>query len=51
AVMLEFLGQEEAAAKIYKAVDANLMEAKLLSPDMGGKAKTSEIVEDIIKRL
>ena len=51
AVMLEFLGQEEAAAKIYKAVDANLMEGKLLSPDMGGKAGTAEITEDIIKRL
>jgi len=51
AVMLEFLNQEEAAAKIYQAVDGNLMDGKLLSPDMGGKAKTDEIVEDILKRL
>lgn len=51
AVMLEFLGAEEAAALIYKAVDANLEEGKLLSPDMGGKAKTTEVVEDIIRRL
>lgn len=51
ALMLEFLQQEEAAAKIYKAVDANLTEGKLLSPDMGGKAKTTEVVEDIIRRL
>ncbi|KAK7703164.1 homoisocitrate dehydrogenase [Botryosphaeria dothidea] len=51
ALMLEFLGAEEAAAKIYKAVDANLEEGKLLSPDMGGKAKTDEVVNDIIKRL
>lgn len=51
AVMLEFLDQEEAAAKIYKAVDGNLMDGELLSPDMGGKAKTDEIVEDILKRL
>lgn len=51
AVMLEFLDQEGAAAKIYKAVDGNLMDGKLLSPDMGGKAKTDEIVEDILKRL
>jgi homoisocitrate dehydrogenase len=51
ALMLEFMGQEEAAAKIYKAVDGNLAEAKLLTPDLGGKAKTVEVVEDIIKRM
>lgn len=51
ALMLEFLGQEEAAAKIYQAVDGNLADGRLLSPDMGGKARTDEVVEDILKRL
>ena len=51
ALMLEFLEQEEAAAKIYQAVDENLAEGKLLSPDMGGKAKTEEVLEDVIRRL
>ncbi|KAI0451944.1 Isocitrate/isopropylmalate dehydrogenase [Xylaria acuta] len=51
ALMLEFLGEERAAAKIYAAVDANLEEGKLLSPDLGGKAKTEEVVNDILKRL
>lgn len=51
ALMLEFLEQEEAAAKIYQAVDGNLAEGKLLTPDMGGKAKTDEVVEDVLKRL
>lgn len=51
ALMLEFLNQEEAAARIYQAVDGNLMEGKLLSPDMGGSAKTSQVVEDILRRL
>lgn len=51
ALMLEFLEQEEAAARIYQAVDANLMDGKLLSPDMGGSAKTEEVLEDVIKRL
>ncbi|KAF2771116.1 Isocitrate/isopropylmalate dehydrogenase [Teratosphaeria nubilosa] len=51
ALMLEFLEQEDAAAKIYKAVDANLAEGRLLTPDMGGKAKTAEVVDDIVKRL
>ncbi|KAK5123303.1 homoisocitrate dehydrogenase [Meristemomyces frigidus] len=51
ALMLEFLEQEEAAARIYAAVDGNLAEGKLLTPDMGGKAKTEEVVDDILRRL
>ncbi|RKU48479.1 homoisocitrate dehydrogenase [Coniochaeta pulveracea] len=51
AVMLEFLNEEKAAAMIYAAVDANLEEGKLLSPDLGGKATTEEVVADILKRL
>lgn len=51
ALMLEFLNEEKAAALIYKAVDANLEEGKYLTPDMGGKAKTEEVVQDILRRL
>lgn len=51
ALMLEFLEEEEAAAKIYAAVDANLEEGRLLSPDLGGKATTEQVVEDILRRL
>lgn len=51
ALMLEFLEQEEAAAKIYAAVDGNLADGKYLSPDMGGKAKTDEVLQDVIQRL
>jgi homoisocitrate dehydrogenase len=51
ALMLEFLEEEQAAAKIYAAVDANLEEGKLLSPDLGGTATTEQVVEDILRRL
>ncbi|KAK2810678.1 homoisocitrate dehydrogenase [Emmonsiellopsis sp. PD_5] len=51
ALMLEFLGEEKAAASIYKAVDANLDEGRFLSPDLGGKASTTEVLEDVLKRL
>ncbi|TLS29199.1 hypothetical protein PpBr36_01084 [Pyricularia pennisetigena] len=51
ALMLEFLNEEEAAAKIYAAVDANLVEGKVLSPDLGGKATTDQVLEDILRRL
>ncbi|KAK3076650.1 homoisocitrate dehydrogenase, partial [Coniosporium uncinatum] len=50
-LMLEFLGEEAAAAAIYKAVDANLVEGRLLTPDMGGNARTDEVVEDVLRRL
>lgn len=51
ALMLEFLDEPASAAKIYAAVDANLEEGKLLSPDLGGSATTEEVVEDILKKL
>lgn len=51
ALMLEFLEESAAAAKIYAAVDANLEEGKLLSPDLGGTATTDEVVNDILKKL
>ena len=51
ALMLEFLGLEEAAARVYKAVDENLEEGKCLTPDMGGKAGTEDVVVDVLKRL
>jgi homoisocitrate dehydrogenase len=50
-LMLEFQGEERAAARIYEAVDRNLSEGKLLSPDLGGNAKTEEVLEDICKRI
>ena len=51
ALMLETLGYEEAAAKVYAAVEGNLEEGSILSPDMGGRGKTEEVLEDILKRL
>lgn len=51
ALMLEFLDEPAAAAKIYAAVDGNLEDGRLLSPDLGGTAKTSDVVADIINRL
>ena len=49
--MLDFMDEEEAAAVIYKAVDGNLEEGKVMSPDLGGTATTEEVLEDILKRL
>ncbi|KAI9762775.1 MAG: homoisocitrate dehydrogenase [Chaenotheca gracillima] len=50
-LMLEFLGQEAAAAKLYAAVESNLEEGRLLSPDLGGNASTEEVLQDVLRRL
>lgn len=51
ALMLEFMDEADAAAKIYAAVDGSLEEGKVISPDLGGRAKTEEVVEDVLRRL
>lgn len=51
ALMLEFLGFPEPAARIYKAVDANLAAGQITTPDLGGKSSTREVIDDIVKRL
>ncbi|KAG8156951.1 hypothetical protein KVR01_013173 [Diaporthe batatas] len=49
-VMLEFMDLELAAAQIYAAVDATLA-AGVVTPDLGGKYTTTEVLEDVLKRL
>lgn len=50
-MMLEFLGQNDVAAKIRKAVDEVLNESKVLTPDLHGTAKTKEYCDAIIAKL
>ena len=49
--MLEFLGEEDAAAAVYRACDESLVEGKCLTPDLGGKGTTDDAVSDVLKRL
>lgn len=51
ALMLEFLGFPQPAARIYTAVDANLAEGKVVTPDLGGNSTTQDVVNDIVARL
>lgn len=50
-MMLEHLGDKETAARIRRAVDATLKEAKSLTPDLGGTATTHEYTKAIAERL
>lgn len=51
ALMLEFMGYPEAAATIYEAVDANLAEDKIKTPDLGGNSTTQDVINDVIRRF
>lgn len=50
-MMLEYLDQKEAAARIRKAVDAVLMENVIKTPDLKGTSTTEEYCDAIIAKL
>jgi tartrate dehydrogenase/decarboxylase/D-malate dehydrogenase len=51
AMMLEFLGLQDAAAAVEKAVEAVLGEATTLPADLGGSAATAAIGHAVIEKL
>ncbi|RLG22393.1 isocitrate/isopropylmalate dehydrogenase family protein [Methanosarcinales archaeon] len=48
---LEYLGEQEASEAIFKAVERVIAEGKYTTYDLGGSAKTSEMVEAIKAKL
>jgi isocitrate dehydrogenase (NAD+) len=50
-MMLEHLGEMEAARRVHTAVLAVLREGKTLTRDLGGSAGTTEIAEAIARRV
>ena len=51
AMMLDYIGEKETAMKINKAVEDVVGRGKVLTPDLGGNAKTMEMTEEIVKEL
>ncbi len=51
AMMLEHLGQTQAAEAVEAAIEAVLAEKHLLTPDMGGKATTRELGKAVAEAL
>jgi tartrate dehydrogenase/decarboxylase/D-malate dehydrogenase len=49
-MMLEHLGEAKAAAKLMKAVEA-ATGAGVLTPDLGGKAKTADVTKAVAEAL
>jgi tartrate dehydrogenase/decarboxylase/D-malate dehydrogenase len=42
-MMMDYLGEEETASVLYKAVYRNLKEGLVRTPDLGGRSKTNEV--------
>lgn len=51
ALMLRHLGYEDAANRIDVAVNDVIREGQSLTPDLGGKSKTDEVVEAVLRRM
>ena len=51
ALMLEYLGEKNASENIFTAVDQVIAEGSVLTYDLGGSAKSSEMTREIIKNI
>ena len=51
AMMLEFLGEAEAARELMDAVEAVTAEGRVRTPDLGGRATTREVTEAVLAKL
>jgi homoisocitrate dehydrogenase len=51
ALMLEYMGYSEPALRIYDAVNDVLRKGQFLTPDLGGKSSTDEVVDAVLKAL
>ncbi len=49
--MLEFFGHKEWADRLIDIIEQIMVEAKTLTPDMGGKATTSEVGDAVVNKL
>lgn len=49
--MLDFFGHENWGTKLIDVIETVMTEAKVLTPDMGGTAKTDEVGDEVIRVL
>ena len=51
AMMLDYIGEKETATRVNNAVEKVVCAGKVLTPDLGGTAKTMEMTQAIVKEL
>lgn len=51
AMMVEFLGEQDAASAIRRAVADNLRDGTVRTPDLGGRSTTSNVGDDVARRV
>ena len=49
--MLDFFGHEDWGKKLLDVIEEILVEKKVLTPDLGGTATTSEVGDEVVKKL
>lgn len=49
--MLRHLGYNKGADRLDIAVDQVIREGQVLTPDLGGRSKTEEVVEAVLKKI
>jgi isocitrate dehydrogenase (NAD+) len=50
-LMLDYLEEGTAAARIRQAIHSVLADGKILTPDLGGQARTTEFTEAIVRKM
>lgn len=50
-MMLRYLGEEEPARKIEKALSEVFIEGRVLTVDLGGRASTEEFTEEVVNKI
>jgi tartrate dehydrogenase/decarboxylase/D-malate dehydrogenase len=51
AMMLDFLGEADAAREVERAVGRVLAEARTITPDLGGTASTEEVASAVVEQI
>jgi Isocitrate/isopropylmalate dehydrogenase len=51
ALMIRHLGYSTGADRIEKAVDEVVREGSVLTPDLGGKSQTGEVIEEVLNKM
>ena len=49
--MLDFFGHEDWGKRVIDVIEEIMVEGKVLTPDMGGKATTAEVGDELVRLL